>query len=119
MSENKIDNRGSKSGILPVKEQRADGNWYKKFNFKYFRCALMGCENSYRIKIPSKQLIKNFSTLNSSLKLNEWFITGITDSEGSFTVILDKQINRTLGWRIQAKYQIGLHVRDLALLLKI
>jgi hypothetical protein len=26
MSENKIDNRGSKSGILPVKEQRADGN---------------------------------------------------------------------------------------------
>jgi hypothetical protein len=120
MNENEMGNRGSKSKLNNfVKEQRADGNWWIKPI--HLRCALMGCENSYRIKFPSKQLIliKKFSTLNSPFKLNEWFITGFTDSEGSFTVMLDKNINRTLGWRIQAKFQIGLHVRDLDLLLQI
>jgi len=30
MSENKMGNRGSKSGIMPVKEQRVDGSWFIK-----------------------------------------------------------------------------------------
>jgi LAGLIDADG endonuclease len=33
--------------------------------------------------------------------------------------MIDKNKNRTLGWRVQSKFQISLHVRDLALLLKI
>lgn len=33
--------------------------------------------------------------------------------------MVDKNEKRTLGWRVQAKYQIGLHVRDLSILLQI
>lgn len=46
-------------------------------------------------------------------------MTGLADSEGTFTIMIDKNIKRTLGWRVQSKFQIGLHVRDLALLLQI
>ena len=91
------------------------------------------------IKIPSKQLIKNFcitsntnasssitrkssytTFLNSTSpaipKLNPWFVTGFTDAEGTFTVMIDKNLKRTLRWRVQAKYQICLHICDLVIL---
>jgi hypothetical protein len=74
MIENEMGNRGSKSVFISntVKEQRADGSLCIISNPIHIRCALMGCENSYRIKIPSKQLnfYKNFSTINSRSKLN-------------------------------------------------
>lgn len=72
MSENKMDNRGSKSIILNsivVKEQRVDGSWSIKPQLMDLRCILKGFErnrgiklgfnmeqgwNSY-VKIPSKQ----------------------------------------------------------------
>lgn len=46
-----------------------------------------------------------------------WFITGLVDAEGTFTIPIDK--NRPPNWRVQAKFQIGLHVRDLDILLQI
>lgn len=57
--ENEVHNRGSKSIIiLMVKEQRANGNYLgTAYGFK-FKCALMGFERSYQIKILSKQIIK-------------------------------------------------------------
>ncbi len=80
----------------------------------------MDREICYQIKYPSKQLIKKFSTLQiPKIKLNPWFLTGLVDAEGTFTIMIDKNIKRTLGWRVQAEFQIGLHVRDLALLLQI
>jgi hypothetical protein len=68
-------NRGSKSGFIfkSVKEQRVDGNWWIKPI--HLRCTLMGCENSYQLKILSKQLNKNkriISSINSFPKLNPW-----------------------------------------------
>ena len=58
----------------------------------------MGCESSYRIKIPSKQLnVKKFSTFNYSSNVNPWFWTGLIDAEGSFTIIIDKNNKRKLG----------------------
>jgi hypothetical protein len=116
-----------------VKEQRADGSWYiknspKKQNLVYLRCALTGYESSYQIKNPSKQWTKNFSTFcrvvepifcaNDSIELrnilkasdkrkvkqlNPWFITGFTDAEGTFTVVITKDIKRKIGWRILPK----------------
>jgi LAGLIDADG endonuclease len=68
----------------------------------------------------SKQFnLRSFSKLSNSSKLNPWFVTGLIDAEGSFTVLVIKDIRRKLGWRIECKFQIGLHERDLALLLKI
>jgi hypothetical protein len=66
MIENSMGNRGSKSVLVSstVKEQRVDGSYLKtktnqkqtKHFFLSLRCTLTGCESSYQIKIPSKQL---------------------------------------------------------------
>jgi hypothetical protein len=73
MIENEMGYRGSKSEIqspqpneFSVNEQRVDGSYLGiKHNISKLRCILMGCESSYQIKIPSKQLINwyNYSTL--------------------------------------------------------
>ena len=133
MSENEMDNRGSKSTILNsfvVKEQRVDGSWSIKPDLIDLRCTLRGFErnggiklgfnmqqnwNSY-VKIPSKQFgLKKFSTYNSNI-INPGVWSGLIDGEGSFSVIVDKNKTRKLGWRVQLKFQIGLHTKDLNLL---
>ena len=65
MNENEMGYRGSKS-LKSVKEQREDGSYFinKNKNLMKLRCTLMGREICYQIKIPSKQLIKNFSNYN-------------------------------------------------------
>jgi len=133
MSENKMDNRGSKSVMLNniiVKEQRVDGNWFIKLHLINLRYTLKGFErnrginlgfniqqgwNSY-IKIPSKQFgLRKFSTSNSTI-INPGVWSGLIDGEGSFTIIIDRNKARKTGWRVQLKFQIGLHTKDLNLL---
>ncbi|KAG2219167.1 hypothetical protein INT45_008342 [Circinella minor] len=41
------------------------------------------------------------------------------DGEGSFNIFISKDQNRKLGWRVQTRFQIGLHKNDLALLQKL
>nr|YP_010470477.1 LAGLIDADG endonuclease [Inonotus hispidus]YP_010691052.1 LAGLIDADG endonuclease [Phellinus igniarius]UVF37965.1 LAGLIDADG endonuclease [Inonotus hispidus]WBU93153.1 LAGLIDADG endonuclease [Phellinus igniarius] len=80
----------------------------------------MGFERNYQLKIPSKQLnISKFSTLNNSSKISPWFWTGLIDGEGSFSIIITKSKTHKSGWRIEPKFQIGLHKRDLSLLLQL
>jgi hypothetical protein len=58
----------------------------------------MDCENSYQIKILSKQLIKtNLFSINSVPKLNPWFITGLIDGEGSFYTTIFRNNEYKLG----------------------
>lgn len=77
----------------------------------------MDFERNYQVKILSKQLnIKNISTITYPSYVNPWFLTGLIDAEGSFIVTVDKNKTRKLGWRAQAKFQMGLHNRDLSLL---
>jgi hypothetical protein len=57
--------RGSKSGIMPVKEQRVDGSWFITTKLINLRCTLMGGASYYPFKILSKQLNnRSFSILN-------------------------------------------------------
>jgi hypothetical protein len=49
MSENEIDNRGSKS-VNTVKEQRVDGSYTY-----VLRCTLRGLERDHRVRILSKK----------------------------------------------------------------
>lgn len=133
MRENKMDNRGSKSAILNdivVKEQRVDGSWFIKPYLMNLRCILQGSErnrdiklgfnmqqgwNSY-IKTPSKQFdLKKFSTYRSTI-VNPGVWSGLIDGEGSFSIIISKSKIRTLGWRAELKFQLGLHTKDLNLL---
>jgi len=128
--ENKMDNRGSKSTVFKntvVKEQRVDGSWFIKPHLINLRCTLMGFErnrviypgfnrwNSF-IKNPSKQFdLKRFST-SSSINVNPGVWSGLIDGEGSFSLIVDKNKVRQLGWRSQLKFQLGLHTKDLNVL---
>ena len=132
MRENKMDNRGSKSAIvndIVVKEQRVDGSWCGKI-LPHLRCILQGSErnreiklgfnmqqswNSY-IKTPSKQFdLKKISTYRST-SVNPLVWSGLIDGEGSFSIIISKSKVRTLGWRAELKFQLGLHTKDLNLL---
>jgi hypothetical protein len=54
----------------------------------------VGFERNYRANIPSKQFnIRKLSTFKHTHK-NPWVVTGLIDSEGSFSIILDKNKNK-------------------------
>lgn len=48
--------------------------------------------------------------------LNPWFISGLIDAEGSFTATLAKGKTSKLGWRIQLRFTILMHIREADLL---
>ena len=115
---------------IVVKEQRVDGSRFIKSHLMNLRCILQGSErnrdiklgfnmqqgwNSY-IKNPSKQFdLKKISTYSSTI-VNPGVWSGLIDGEGSFSIIVDQNKVRKLGWRVQLKFQIGLHTKDLNLL---
>jgi hypothetical protein len=123
MRETKMGYRGSKSAQIKnnaVKEQRVDGSCFGLLKPK-LRFTLMGFERSYQVRVLSNQLNKNFfSTLSvQSSQLNPYFVTGFCDAESSFQVLVSKNNNSKLGWSLRSLFTIGLHSRDLALLLQI
>jgi hypothetical protein len=144
MRENEMGNRGSKSVFLnpqplplacakgkgwsktvrakakeiSVKEQRVDGSCFGLS--PKLRCTLMDRENSYQVNNLSKRLNKQFSTLTPrQMKLNPWFVSGLIDGEGTFSISIRKDNEYKLGWQISAEFQIQLHKRDLNLLLQL
>jgi len=109
MNENEMGYRGSKSITKFVKEQRVYGNWW--IRPIHLRCTLMDCENSYQIKIPSKQLIKQILFfIKSSPKL--WFITGLIDGDGSFYTTIFRNNEYKIGWQVQAIFSITLGMKS-------
>ena len=142
MIEREIGNRGSKSAfnnviysgaaklnnslLLAVKEQRVDGSyvesnifWSDPQNKSTLRCTLMGFERNYQLRILSNLINKPrlFSTLPSKITtLDPWFVTGLTDAEGCFTMSVGKNNKSSLGWAVKLSFQMGLHIKDRALL---
>jgi len=131
-SEKNVGNRGSKSIIsknIIVKEQRVNGSWCD-INLSHLRCTLMGFERNYQVKIPFNKIIQrrlystgrrsstNLNYVTSKLpQLNEpWFITGFTDAEGCFLIVIRKTPRTKLGWQLEANFTINLHIRDIELL---
>ena len=117
ISKNQMGYRGSKSDFMTkfVQEQRVNGNWCG-INISHLRCTLNSFERNSQVKSLSNQLNKKqYSTLYPSSS----FWSGLIDAEGSFSIIIDKKINSKVGWRVQSKFQIVLHIRDLNLLLKL
>jgi hypothetical protein len=111
ISENKMGDRGSKSGIkypqpkiISVKEQRVDGSWLLVNSASSLRCTLMGFERNYQIKIPSNQLnidIRTFSTTISKSKINPGFLTGFADAEGCFSIKIQPNAKLKTKWRVR------------------
>lgn len=49
--------------------------------------------------------------------INEpWFISGFTDAEGCFMVIVRKSQKNNLGWQLEINFTINLHKKDVELL---
>lgn len=99
-----------------VKAQRVDVS--QRMNIR-LRCTLKSFERNLVTRILPKQIIKrNLTTLNNnnSLILNPWFVTGFTDAEGCFTVVLQKNPKAKFGYSISARFKICLHKKDLAIL---
>ena len=91
INESKMGYRGSKSLLetSKVKEQRVDGSYLSR-NDK-LRYTLMGFERNYQVGLHSNQINKKrFYTsqtiLPETILLNPWFITGLSDAEGSFNL---------------------------------
>ncbi len=124
-------NRGSKSDFrisqpkrISVKEQRVDGSWFLAKKARSLRCTLMGFERNYQVKVLSKRLCKQISTLTSSphplnLILNPWFVTGLIDAEGVFSISFRKDKEYKLGWQIGAEFQIQLHKKRYKYIIRI
>ena len=110
---------------VTVKEQRVNSSWYG-INLPYLRCTLTDFERNYQVKIPSNQIIqKQFYCVTSytdntitktSRKFEPCFITGFTDAEGCFLIIVRKSPKSKLGWKIETNFTINFHSRDLSLL---
>ena len=107
-SEKNVGNRGSKSVLFnnnTVKEQRVNGSRCGLF-LPHLRCTLMGFERNYQVKIPSNQIIQkqfystepNLNKSSSKLpsQLDPWFVSGFTDAEGCFLVLVRKTQKNTL-----------------------
>jgi len=125
MMETEMGYRGSKSEIqspqpkeISVKEQRVDGSWFLAKKARSLRYTLMGFERSYQVRFLSNQMVEK-KNLFFSTQLNPYFVTGFCDAESSFQVLVSKNKNTRLGWTVRLFFTIGLHSRDLALLLRI
>ena len=57
--------------------------------------------------------------INYNLSLNPLFLTGFIDGDGSFNILVFKDIRGKLLCKVQPLFTIGLHKKDLPLLLMI
>ena len=137
--ERKMDNCGSKSVIfhknsIAVKEQRVNGNFY--INLIQLRYTPIDFERNYKVKILFKQ-INIYRTsylickvLNSSVcpvvnsaknvqLINPWWVTGFSDGEGCFSIIVSKNQKYKAGYSVVLCFSIGLHKNDEVLMKEI
>ena len=63
--------------------------------------------------------LRKYSTSSNSYSLEPQFITGFADAESSFSVSIYKNTKMKIGWVIQPAFSIGLHIKDLNILLNI
>lgn len=120
MSENEIGYCGSKSSaIVPVKEQRVDGNC--SFQNELLRCTLMAPVIGYTTEILSNQNNVsdnvNFTKRPKLNKLDPWFVTGFVDAEGFFSMQLYKDSKARFKYTPKLVFGINLHLKDLPILL--
>lgn len=129
-------NRGSKSdSFISVKEQRVDGysissryckvysNNQRNLVFRLNNNNIIlnhwpalfirrvGSFNNFYSKTPCIAL---FSTKVS--RLNPYYVTGFTDGEGCFFVGVSPDSKSKTDFRVKAIFQIGVHIKDIALL---
>jgi len=89
--------------------------WNHQHENKDFVIAPVRCNNLIGGRINKRE----FSTLalaDSQIKLNPYWITGFCDAESSFVITLQENVKYKTGWKVEARFQIGLHEKDLGIL---
>ena len=90
-------------------------NYVKFYSTKIDITATSQYDNN--IKLNPNQLNNTmFSTFSSQFKLNPWFVSGFSDAECSFLIIIRRGLSYKLGWSTTGKFRIELHKKDLELL---
>jgi len=94
--------------------------------YKEFFPQIKNTINYYKILLAKSKYLcaaKNYSINTkekiTNNKLNPWWITGFVDAEGSFSISIVKNIERTIRWRIKLAFSITLHAKDIDLLNRI
>lgn len=65
--------------------------------------------------LPPRSKVSKLSTsIKTPENLDPNWITGFTDAEGCFSVIISKRPN--LNWRVMVSFEINLHIKDIAVL---
>lgn len=59
------------------------------------------------------------SSHTETTTLSPWFISGFSDAEGCFSILIQHNVKYKTNWRVKAIFSIGLHKKDLVLLEKI
>lgn len=89
--------------------------------YKWLRYSPIFFENIkliiYNFISINKVLKKNLSTNHDIQKLDPNWVTGFTDAEGCFSVIIE--VSDTLKWRVRTSFEINLHEKDKDILYKI
>jgi len=109
---------------IVVKEQRVDGGLHG-ISKPCIRYTLKGFERNYQVRILSKSInnprffCRTISTYlskpNRKPFINPLWLTGFIDGEGCFSISIYKNTNK-VGWAVKMEFEIGLHVKDHALL---
>jgi len=59
--------------------------------------------------------LKRYFSISNFPILHPWFVTGLIDAEGCFNIMITKS-SSVLGWRVQARFLLELHIKDIQLL---
>lgn len=66
--------------------------------------------------VKKKQMISTRHIVTLENYLNPYYITGFSDAESCFHIVVGKGLKCRTGWEVQAKFEIHLHKKDRALL---
>lgn len=69
-----------------------------------------------KTKITQNLLLSDASSQNSKISLVPWFITGFSDAEACFSILIQYNVKYKTNYRVKAIFSIGLHKKDIGLL---
>ena len=91
---------------------RIKGGKSKNIIYSNITCSFLPKDRTQKSFFSSKATL--FNTSVSTLNPN--YITGFTDGEGCFLVVISPNSKLKTGYRVKATFQIGLHEKDFTLL---
>lgn len=84
---------------------------------KIFKRSYSSSAKSSSSLVKSNTLINKVT--NKKSNMDPWFVTGLIDAEGSFTVSVLKSSSTKTGWTVNARFKITMHISDIDIMLNL